>query len=103
MKSIEINHGGKVHAVTSIFLESPLYVILHWAESKTSTATGSPSPTGVSNEYRIVQVDTVTGQVRHQSVASKHQFGVTLSEQMESSHQVGLPPMTFFSQISPNE
>ena len=82
MKSIKIDHGSKVHVVASIFLETPLYVILHWAESTSSAAMDHPLLASVSNEYRVVQIDPETGQVRNQDFASEYQFRSTLSEQM---------------------
>jgi len=61
MKSIEINHGSKEYVIASIFLESPLYVILHRSESTSSTAMDPPFLSGVSNEHGLMQIDTETG------------------------------------------
>lgn len=63
----------------------------------------SPLLPSMSNEYGIVQINPEMRQMWNQDFAGEDQLCSTLSKQMETSHQPGLPPMTFFSQISPSE
>ena len=78
-------------------------IIVHRKEASSTTAMDSTLLASVCDQDPVLQIDTVSHQMRSQHVASEDHLGLSFREQVESSHQLGLPPITFFSQTSPRE
>ena len=103
MQGVEIDHRGKERIVRGILLEEPNDVFLHRAKVSAAAAMSSMFLVRMGDQDRFIHVDTVFRQMRLEQGVSKRLLGAPLGKHIQSRHQCGPPPMTFFSQISPRE
>ena len=103
VEGVKIDHGCKVRIDRGVLPAATIDIVLHRTEAPSSTTMDDALLLHMCNQYRLLKIHSVVGQVRLQDGVSKDLFRSAFDEHVKPGHQCGPPPMTFFSQISPSE